>query len=102
MRGDALAGHEAGESAAVRPSPSHVARTAGRAEGITSGRLGVDVSTMDPATSRQLAARLGERGVRSSTRMSRAESAGGRGRDAGDHARGSVAVDPGAHEDARA
>ena len=33
-------------------------------EGIAAGRLCVDMSTIDPGTSRRVAARLGERGIR--------------------------------------
>jgi 3-hydroxyisobutyrate dehydrogenase len=50
------------------PSSSHVESAyfgpGGVAEGIAPGRLCVDMSTIDPATSRRVAARLGERGVR--------------------------------------
>jgi 3-hydroxyisobutyrate dehydrogenase len=50
------------------PSSPHVERAyfgaRGVAEGIAAGRLCVDMSTVDPGTSRRLAARLGERGVR--------------------------------------
>jgi 3-hydroxyisobutyrate dehydrogenase len=50
------------------PSSSHVESAyfgpGGVAEGIAPGRLCVDMSTIDPATSRRVAARLRERGVR--------------------------------------
>ena len=50
------------------PSSPHVERAyfgaRGVAEGIAAGRLCVDMSTVDPGTSRRLAARLSERGVR--------------------------------------
>ena len=50
------------------PSSPHVERAyfgaRGVAEGIAAGRLCVDMSTVDPGTSRRLAARLGERRVR--------------------------------------
>jgi 3-hydroxyisobutyrate dehydrogenase len=50
------------------PSSPHVERAyfgaRGVAEGIAAGRLCVDMSTVDPGTSRRLATRLGERGVR--------------------------------------
>jgi len=50
------------------PSSPHVERAyfgaRGVAEGIAAGRLCADMSTVDPGTSRRLAARLGERGVR--------------------------------------
>ena len=50
------------------PSSSHVERAYfgpdGVVEGLAPGRLCVDMSTIDPATARRVAARLGERGVR--------------------------------------
>ena len=50
------------------PSSPHAERAyfgaRGVAEGIAAGRLCADMSTVDPGTSRRLAARLGERGVR--------------------------------------
>ncbi len=50
------------------PSASHVESAylgaGGVLEGVPTGRLCVDMSTIDPATSRRVAARLSERGVR--------------------------------------
>jgi 3-hydroxyisobutyrate dehydrogenase len=50
------------------PSASHVESAylgaGGVLEGVPGGRLCVDMSTIDPATSRRVAARLAERGVR--------------------------------------
>jgi 3-hydroxyisobutyrate dehydrogenase len=50
------------------PSSPHVERAylgeAGVAEGLTAGRLCVDMSTIDPGTARRLAARLAGRGAR--------------------------------------
>jgi 2-hydroxy-3-oxopropionate reductase len=50
------------------PSSPHVEAAylgaGGVLEGIAPGRLCVDMSTVDPGTSRRLASRLGERGVR--------------------------------------
>jgi len=50
------------------PSSSHVEVVylgpAGIAEALTPGRLCIDMSTIDPAVSRRVAAALGERGVR--------------------------------------
>jgi 3-hydroxyisobutyrate dehydrogenase len=64
----AAAAEESDLVVTMLPSSSHVESAylgaRGVLEGIAAGRLCVDMSTIDPATSRRVAARLGERRVR--------------------------------------